>query len=436
MEVLGIVSLILFFAITIGSIKGWIPQDILPIQTSLTLGAILLWVLGLVFDHSLNVKNFSANIYLHPISAVIAGFLVAGALEAAGGFAAAMALLERIEKTRLGPAGAVVLLVNFPNIFSMPCGRIWVVALFPLAVMFGYSIAQKKNNPLLAAVIVFGFIVNAAASCGPSPLGGIGMSGEGLGGYPLGSLSNAQSLAIMVISAVTMISIKFCFKIAVPSYHGEMNHQRVALEPTRKGYYSFFILTGGLSLVFVLKPQIPIQTVLAAIGLSIMAVGRLSLKEVIGGIILHPILAMISGFIFAGALLITGGFDALIVMLEWGARNTPLGYVGVAVLLTFSPSILPMPCGRIIGVALMPGVIMFGQKLMEMNGAPMILPAMLTAFIINAAASCAPSRMGGVGEIGEGLLGVKGGISTRPQQVGILVGTGTAAMLVALFGFL
>ena len=77
MEVLGIVSLILFFAITIGSIKGWIPQDILPIQTSLTLGAVLLWVLGLVFDHSLNIKNFAANIYLHPISAVIAGFLVA-----------------------------------------------------------------------------------------------------------------------------------------------------------------------------------------------------------------------------------------------------------------------------------------------------------------------------------------------------------------------
>jgi hypothetical protein len=145
---------------------------------------------------------------------------------------------------------------------------------------------------------------------------------------------------------------------------------------------------------------------------------------------------MISGFIFAGALLITGGFDALIVILNWLAQHTPLGYVGVAVLLTFSPTILPMPCGRIIGVALMPGVIMFGQKIMEMNGAPMVLPAMLTAFIINAAASCAPSRMGGVGEIGEGLLGIKGGISTRPQQVGILFGTGTAALLVALFGFL
>lgn len=147
MEILGVFSLIVFFGITIGSIKGWIPQDVLPIQTSLTLGAVFLWVLGLAFDDSLSARNFAANIYLHPISAVIAGFLVAGALEAAGGFTAAMALLEKVEKTRLGLAGAVVLLVNFPNIFSMPCGRIWVVALFPLAVMFGYSIARKKNNP-------------------------------------------------------------------------------------------------------------------------------------------------------------------------------------------------------------------------------------------------------------------------------------------------
>jgi hypothetical protein len=436
MEALGIVSIILFFFITIGSIKGWIPQDILPIQTSLTMGAVLLWVLGLAMDQSLTINNFAANIYLHPISAVIAGFLVAGALEAAGGFTAAMALLERIEKTRLGLAGAVVLLVNFPNIFAMPCGRIWVVALFPLAVMFGYNIAQKKSNPLLAAVVVFGFIVNAAASCGPSPLGGIGMSGEGMGGYPLGSLSNAQSLAIMVISAVTMVSIKFMFKVLVHPYHGEMNHEKTTLRPTRMGYYSFFILTGGLSLVFIAKPQIPIQTVLAVIGITILVVAKLSIRDVIGGIILHPILAMISGFIFAGALLITGGFDTLIVMLTWVAEHTPLGYVGVAVLLTFSPSILPMPCGRIIGVALLPGVIMFGQRIMEMNGAPLVLPAMLTAFIINAAASCAPSRMGGVGEIGEGLLGVQRGLSTRPQQVGILFGTGTAALLIALFGFL
>jgi hypothetical protein len=144
---------------------------------------------------------------------------------------------------------------------------------------------------------------------------------------------------------------------------------------------------------------------------------------------------MISGFIFAGALLITGGFDSLITMLDYVSRHTPLGYVGVAVLLICSPTLLPMPCGRIIGTALLPAVIMFSQKIMALNGLPMIGPAMMTGFIINASASCVPSRMGGIGEIGEGLLGVKGGSATHPLQVGILCGTGVGVLLVALFGF-
>ena len=79
---------------------------------------------------------------------------------------------------------------------------------------------------------------------------------------------------------------------------------------------------------------------------------------------------------------------------------------------------------------------MFAQKIKMTYHAPMVIPARLTAFIINAASSCGPSRIGGVGEIGEGLLGISQGSATRPQQIGIIVGTGTAAVLVALFGFL
>ncbi len=436
MEPLGIIALLIFLVIVVGSTKGIIPQDILPVQTALTLGALIIWMLGLVFGKPVEVRGIAANVYLHPLTAVIAGFLVAGALEAAGGFTAAMALLQKIEKTPLGFAGAVVILVNFPAVIAMPCGRILVAALFPLAVMFGQAIARHKNDPLLASIIVFGFIINAAASCGPSPLGGIGMSGEGLGGYPLGSFSNAQQLAIMVMSAVTMISIRLFYRILpLPDYR-TVNRDTVLPTPTRIGYFSFFLFTSVLSIVFIFKPPIPIQTILACIGISIMAVAGLRIRDVMGGIIIHPILAMVSGFIFAGALLYAGGFTVLLAVLDWIASHSPLGYVGVAVLLTFSPTILPMPCGRIIGVALLPGVFMFAQKIMMTYHAPMVIPAMLTAFIINAASSCGPSRIGGVGEIGEGLLGISPGSATRPQQIGIIVGTGTAAVLVALFGFL
>ncbi|HNR12765.1 MAG TPA: hypothetical protein PKM59_05565, partial [Thermodesulfobacteriota bacterium] len=168
MEPLGIIALLIFLVIVVGSTKGIIPQDILPVQTALTLGALIIWMLGLVFGKPVEVRGIAANVYLHPLTAVIAGFLVAGALEAAGGFTAAMALLQKIEKTPLGFAGAVVILVNFPAVIAMPCGRILVAALFPLAVMFGQAIARHKNDPLLASIIVFGFIINAAASCGPS----------------------------------------------------------------------------------------------------------------------------------------------------------------------------------------------------------------------------------------------------------------------------
>ncbi|MBD3388003.1 MAG: hypothetical protein GF416_03045 [Candidatus Altiarchaeales archaeon] len=440
MDLLGLTGLIIFFGVIVASLRGWIRQDILPIQSALILSSIVLVVLAFMSGNSVGVRELMSNLYLHPITALIAGFLVAGALEAAGAFRAAIHLLERASRTPVGMTGTVALLVNTPTILAMPCGRIMAAALIPAAILFGHNIAKAKKSPLLASIIVFGFIVNAAASCGPSPIGGIGMVGEGMGGYELGSFGNAQQIAIMLITAVTMLSTRFIYRI-MPS-ESLLNVEEEAEEKKEKtekiprsGYLALGIFLLTITSVFVLKPPVPIQTVLMLIVLVVMVISETSIQDLVAGVILHPVMAMISGFIMAGALVAVGSFDVLIELLE-NVALTPLGYVGVAVLLVNLPTILPMPCGRIIGMALIPGVLMFGTRLGDVTGSAFAVPIVLTAFIVNAAASCGPSPIGGIGGIGEGNLGTAIGVSGRPQQVGILVGTGFAALTISLLGFI
>jgi hypothetical protein len=443
MELVGMLGLLIFFGVIIASLKEWIPQDVLPVQSALILTTLLLVVIATLFGNLVSLKDLSANIYIHPITALLAGFLVAGALEAAGAFKAAIDILDRLTKTPLGLTGTVVVLVNMPTIFAMPCGRILAAALIPAALLFGYNLARIRKTPLLASIVVFGFIVNAAASCGPSPLGGIGTIGEGMGGYEIGSFANAQQVGIMVITAVAMFSIAVIYRI-LP---GETIIAEILEEDTKKtnnkkeevpssGYFSFFFFLIGIAVVFITKPPIPIQTILIFFVLVIMLVSRISIQDLIAGVILHPVMAMISGFIIAGALVAIGSFDVLLDMLTILANSTPLGFIGVAVILANIPSILPMPCGRILAAALMPGVLLFGMKMSEATNNPWVTPVLLTGFILNAAASCGPSPLGGIGGIGEGNLGTAIGISGRPQQVGIMMGTGVAVLILGLIGFI
>jgi hypothetical protein len=54
------------------------------------------------------------------------------------------------------------------------------------------------------------------------------------------------------------------------------------------------------------------------------------------------------------------------------------------------------------------------------------------AFIVNAAASCAPSRLGGLSAAGEGQAGLGRGGSMKGQQLAIMLMTATTALAVAL----
>jgi len=214
----------------------------------------------------------------------------------------------------------------------------------------------------------------------------------------------------------------------------------------KMGYISFFTFMIVLSAALIFKPKIPIQTILAALALVIMIMGRAKLQDLLAGIILHPLMAMASGFLIAGAMGLAGGFDVLMLLLNKlaslsvgggsvvnlsGQGFPVLGYIGVAIILVNVPTIMPMPCGRIIAAALIPGVFRYGLALSDLTGNIVVLPVLLSAFIVNAAASCGPSPLGGIGGIGEGNLGVEIGLSTKPQSAGILIATGTTALVIS-----
>ncbi|MBW1735266.1 MAG: hypothetical protein JRJ71_12925 [Deltaproteobacteria bacterium] len=430
---LGTVSLVLFFLILLASIRKWLPQDVLPLQSVLVLGSLLLLVLALVFGQPFRPAQLFAATTLHPITATIAGFLLAGAVETAGGFAAAGRILSRLGKGFIGLSGTVLLLVNIPTIFAMPCGRIWAAALIPTAVMFGTELAEQKDGRRLTPIIVFGLIINAAASCGPSPLGGIGMMGEGTAGFQLHAFSNPQQMATMIITLLAMIWVGTLYKFEV-NPKSLLNRGDAAQKLPETAYFAFLLYVLGLAGVFIFRPPIPIQAVVLAMTILVMIAGNVGLRSLMAGIILHPVTAMVAGFMMAGALVITGGFETLAHILSWLATHTPLGYIGVSVLLIYLPVIFPMPCGRVIAAALLPGVIMFGQQVARVTGHPSSLPALLVGFILCCAASCAPSPLGGIGSIGEGNLGLRGGASTKPLQLSILMDVPVAALIVTYVG--
>ncbi len=505
--IIGLIALILFFAVIVTSLLGFIPQDRLPIQSALVLMTFIITVIafvGSLFDPSVLQIDFGdllGQIIIHPITALAAGFLAAGALEVAGAFDAAADALTRLEQLKVkgvavfGITGTVTLLINMPTIIAMPCGRILAAALMPAALGLGYKVAKRLGNPKMVGVVVFAFIVNAAASCGPSLLGGIGLLGEGLAKLPLYSLSDPQQTGIIIATGVCALVMKFITplfpadmkkedyekdeavvvandggeeemvvkvkeevedegkkdKVIEPPKEKEKEPEEPKLEKKKdslfkrmsrmetrlkNGYITLGLFMIVLALTLILQPKIPIQTILVVLAMVIMLVGRASIQDLMAGVILHPIMAMTAGFLIAGAMGLAGGFDVLLILLrglaelEIGGFHI-LGYLGVAIILVNIPTIMPMPCGRILAAALVPGVYLYGQELAEITGNLIVLPVILGAFIVNAAASCGPSPLGGIGGIGEGNMGVEIGSSGKSQQCGILFATGVTAMVIA-----
>jgi len=431
MTMVGGVSLGVVVLAVVASVRGWIPQRVLTLQALLLLVSAAIVTMAAASGGLVSLGAVLSSTSLHPVTATVAGFLFAGALQAAGAFEAAGLLLRRVTRTPLGTPFAVVLLVNVPAIFAMPCGRILAAPLLPLAVSLGAAAAGAAPNPTVTAMVVFGLIVNAAASCGPSLIGGIGLVGEGMGRFPAGSFATPAQLGILVMTVATMAAIRF-------TYGRGLSVRAQPPAPSREvpehGYLALAIFVALLLVVVLLRPPVTLQTLLVGGTLAVAALARLRMQDLLGSILLHPLSAMLAGFIVAGALAVSGGFAALESVLVAVAERTPLGYEGTAVLLIFVPLMVAMPCGRIVSVSLIPGVILFGDRVAAATGQALATPIVVSSFILAAAASCGPSPLGGIGSIGEGRLRTTGFQSGRPQTVGILAGVPVSALAISWFG--
>lgn len=429
---MGIFTLCIFFGLLAASARKWIPQQALPLQSLLVLAALAFLALSLLAGKPVTRGTLFSVTTLHPITATLAGFLLAGTVEAAGGFLAAGRLMRMAGQSRwLGLPGAVFLLVNLPNLFAMPCGRVWAAALMPLVLMLSKGVSQSTGNPALGPAIVVGFIINAAASCGPSPLGGIGMMGEGMAGYLPRSFANHMQWAIMISTVLTMFVSAKIYKISVP-IREELRTAEHPLPTT--AWFSCLVFFVGMSAIFLAEPPIPLQALLLLLTFVVMLAGKVSLQNMVAGISFHPLTAMIAGFMVAGSLVVSGGFDAFNDILGFVARSIPFGYVLVGVVLVYVPLLFPMPCGRILSTSLLPGVLLFGQEVSRSTGFELAVPLLLVPFLLACAASCGPSPLGGIGGIGEGNLRLKAGDFTMPQQASLIVGVAISGLSVAVFG--
>lgn len=189
----------------------------------------------------------------------------------------------------------------------------------------------------------------------------------------------------------------------------------------------------------------PVQTVLVLSTVLCLIVGAvfkysaygiqavlLMPNEFLGGIILHPITALLTGLFLAGGLKASGGFEALKVLLRF-LRRSPIGLVGTLVILINLPVISSLPCGRILAAALLPLLFTFGFE----GGLGLLtksqLIVLIGAFTRNAMGSCGPSPIGGVGQIAEGFLGsffatASDGILRAPQAFSLMLGTAIVAL--------
>lgn len=425
MQVLGYITLIFFL---VAMVLTLLKKINLPVQTVLVLVTLICMLIGAIVyaftDGLVAVKELPVRmmggIILHPITALLSGLFIAGALSATGGFEAFKVIVSKLRKTPIGLAGTMVILIMFPMIASLPCGRIIAAALLPLLFAFGAEGGMNLLTKSQLIVLIGAFARNAFGSCGPSPIGGVGQIGEGfLGSYfPTaadGILRAPQAFSLMVGTALTALFLKIISQKLYPE-DSSLRDKKEGEETTMTeikapvaGYISLVIFFAAL-LVSIFQPiiKLPVQTVMIAATILIMIVGKAKLQDLMSGIILLPVSAMIAGFMAAGALAATGGFDALGSLLKGLSVFPLLGVAGMLAIFVQIQTMIPLSCSRILTAALVPVLYYFGPAhygLVTWNQ----LAVVMAAYMINATTSCGPSPLGGGGMMGEGQMRTESG---------------------------
>jgi hypothetical protein len=422
MEILGYLNLAIFITAMLLMLFRKLN---FPVQTVLVAVSLLCLVVGAVFRSFtegwvgviLLPNEMIGGIILHPITALLAGLFLSGALTASGGFGALKILINKLRKTPIGLAGTLVILIQLPVIASLPCGRIIGAALLPLLFAFGFEGGMGLLTRAQLIVLIGSFARNAFGSCGPSPIGGVGQIGEGFLGafFPTaaeGILRAPQAFSLMLGTAITALFLKLISMKLYPNDvslrdlpAGGMEQKKESeAKGSFRGYLSLVIFLAAL-LISIFQPfgKMPVQTVLVAGGILMIFLCRITIQDLMGGIILLPVSAMAAGFMAAGSLAATGGFNALGNILR-GFSNIPfLGVAGMLAIFVQIQTILPLSCSRILTAALVPVLYLFGPAEFDLITWPQ-LAIVMAAYMINATTSCGPSPLGGAGMMAEGTM--------------------------------
>ena len=423
MEILGFITLTIFLGLMLLTLFGYIRT---PVQTVLVLSTVLCLFVGAVFRYAYQGLNsvmlmpneFLGGIILHPITALLTGLFLAGGLKASGGFEALKVLLRYLRKSPLGLVGTLVILINLPVISSLPCGRILAAALLPLLFTFGFEGGLGLLTKAQLVVLIGAFTRNAMGSCGPSPIGGVGQIAEGFLGSFFATASDGilrapQAFSLMLGTAVVALFLKMVSQKLYPndvalrdapvSSPGQRRTEPEIIAPL-EGYLALVVFVISL-LIAIFQPlgKMPVQSVLVAGALLMIVVCRIRLTDLLEGIILLPVTAMAAGFLAAGALAATGGFNALGVLLNSLVNIPFLGVAGMLAIFVQFQTILPLSCARILTAALVPVLYLFGPaKFGFLDWSQLAI--VMAAYIINATTSCGPSPLGGGGMMGEGTM--------------------------------
>jgi hypothetical protein len=396
-----------------------------PVQTVLVISTLACLLIGGAFRFVyggwpavlLLPNEDLGGIILHPITALLTGLFLAGGLRASGGFEALKAILDVLRRSPIGLVGTLVILINLPVISSLPCGRILAAALLPLLFTFGYEGGLGILTKSQLIVLIGAFTRNSMGSCGPSPIGGVAQIGEGFLGafFPTASegiLRAPQAFALMLGTAVTALFLKLISQRMYPNDvslrdapAGEKaTGPAVRIRAPLRGYLALALFVASL-LIAIFQPfgKMPVQTVLVAGAVLMILLCRIRINDLLEGIILLPVTAMAAGFLAAGALACTGGFDALGKILSSLVAVPFLGVAGMLAVFVQFQTILPLSCARILTAALVPVLYLFGPaKFAFLDWSQLAI--VMAAYIINATTSCGPSPLGGGGMMGEGTM--------------------------------
>ena len=222
----GIIAVIIVGITLYISLKS--NKGIYTLQMNLLIASFLIIAISFILSPNSYIMPISviSEIYFHPVTALITGFIAVGAVNAAGGFKLLSEIFIYLSRVKIintevfGIPGIVIIVLNLPLILSLPCGRIIAALVLPVFYIILENFPDHKLKPETKYALMIGLVLNAGASCAPSLLGGISMIGAGFLGLDSNIYYYPQKIAIMVS---TVLSVAITSKILniTKIYRGE-----------------------------------------------------------------------------------------------------------------------------------------------------------------------------------------------------------------------